>query len=65
MAKRKLQRYKVTLVRTIEHRAVIDGVEAANQDDAIEKAIEQADAPHANAWREGDTLGESSKAVIE
>ncbi len=60
---RKLKRYTVTLVRTIEYRAIVEDVDAANEGEAIDKAILVADNPTEGVrWIEGDTIGESSKA---
>jgi hypothetical protein len=61
-----LRKYTVTLVRTIEHRAVVEDVEASTQQEAVEKAIEIADGPSMpSLWREGDVLGEDSKAKLQ
>jgi hypothetical protein len=58
-----VKRYRVTLTRTIEHVAVLE-VEARNRDQAIGKASVMADEPERFAWKDGDTIGERSKAVI-
>lgn len=60
---RKRNRYDVKLTRTIEHTAVLEGVEADSMSEAIAMAIEIADGPNSHHWVEGDTIDESSKAV--
>ncbi len=61
-----LKTYTVTLVRTIEHRAVVEDVQATSIQEAIDKAILYADSPYTkpSPWREGDVLGEDSKATV-
>ncbi len=61
--KAKLSKYEVTLRREIEQVAVVE-VEARNVEEAIETAINFADNQLPSPWREGDVIGESSKAKL-
>lgn len=62
MPKKKLQRYEVTIIREIEHRAVIE-VEAESEDVAKQMAENLADNhnPYANYWVEGDCIDQTFK----
>lgn len=60
-----LKKYEVTIVREIEHRAVIE-VEAESEDVAKQMAENIADNgnPYSNHWVEGDTISQTTKVKV-
>lgn len=60
-AKLSLKKYQVTIVREVEHRAVVD-VEAETEDVAKQMAEIVADEPRSGCWVEGHIISSTIRA---
>jgi hypothetical protein len=63
--KRELKKYTVTIIREIEHRAVVEDVVAESEDVAKQMAQEMADEPRSGYWQENHVIAQTIRTKVQ